>query len=285
MKKYLKIIITAAICICIVLAATVLKKNNKTKPSDVPIEDDNFSGNEGNNTGENVQVASETDSDVSLGVKYIKHGGLKYEFLEYEVIEEQDIQNQNKYLPENFYFGELPKGDEVVKSIDYETIKEECPELKDIWENNSKYTVEEVKEIYQEHIDVIEKHTTYIHPETKYVFIKCKITNVLGDTNSADVYLYSFKPCTGEQEGYVKMSESICYFDMSQNTAPGIRGQKFYNYTFEQDEELICTLGFKICKEVDPDVNVLEETYIGVQSATDEYDSKKMIKLEEIGDN
>lgn len=109
--------------------------------------------------------SSSTDASIDNILEYM---GLSYEILAYEIIEDIDIENQLRYEDKYFVTGKRPKSDALWEYKDLDRIKQECPALRDLWENGEKYTTEEFYEIYNANIDVIEKYTYYIHPKSLF---------------------------------------------------------------------------------------------------------------------
>lgn len=206
------------------------------------------------------------------------------EILSCKMIEDIDIEDQDLYKAEWFKMGELPDAEYVEEYIDYEAIKEVCPELRDLWENeNDKNTVEENKKIYERNLDVIELYTTMKHPKTKYFFVNCKITNLLGETNEVSLALDTFiKP--DNSTSLAMHSDCAVYFDKAIHTTGEEREKDFFWYTFEENETLECVVGYEIKEEWDEN----EKYYLGVQTAGVDIwtlENTRLVPLEETGDS
>lgn len=259
MKKILQILI---LCFIVVSSCVIAQRidADKKKPyerreaqeiiytDDAGIDNESDAGTDMNNT--------ESDAVKESYSKAIYDSGLKYEFLSYEIVDEDDLLEQTKYKSENFYNG-IPSSDYQVEYIDYEAVKAECPELRDMWENENDYSVEEVKQIYQDNIDYIEKYTYSYHPETKYIFIKCKITNTLENTDEFSIYPRIYVEKADGTE--FNSQEAIIYFDEAENTEGEERLKRFFCRKFTGGEVLECTLGFQVQETYGED----EVYYIG----------------------
>ena len=207
---------------------------------------------------------------------------LELEFLSYEIIEDTEIEKQDTYKAEFFYHGELPDADYQEEVIDYERAEKECPELRDIWGEDSedKYTGEEVKEIYDKHIGT---YTSMQHPKTRYLFVKCQITN-LRDKSVEESLSLEHGIVSKDGTEYVYRDGGI-YFDKPQHTDGEDRTHSFFFYNFEPGETLECTLGVEIKQQYGED----EEYYIGWKPL--DWDENtgwpdkepKMVKVTEIG--
>lgn len=184
---------------------------------------------------------------------------LSIEVVSCEKIEDTDIEAQTTYQPEYFKKGELPDAEYLEAYTDMEAIKEVCPELRDIWENDA-HTIEEEKEIYNRNLDVIEQYTTMRHPKTRYFFVKCKITNLIQEVNETSVALDTF--ISSDQSAYLAMHAGAVYFDKAIHTSGEERERGFFWYRFEAGEVLECVLGYEIKEEW----NENETYYIGVQT-------------------
>lgn len=171
---------------------------------------------------------------------------LKVEVLSYEVIDGNEINKQTTYLPEYFYENKLPDPEVYEEQTDFEACKAECPELKDIWENNENYSVQEVKDIYQEHIDVIQKHTTKVLVPRHFVFVKCKITNT--SKRNHQTYLNDIDVCPSSKDNsvYSLRNDTLEYFDKPTYVEGEDRMHSYFLHSFKPNETFECTLGFEV---------------------------------------
>ncbi len=177
---------------------------------------------------------------------------LKVEVLSYEVIDDSEIGGQTTYAAEYFYENKLPDTEKYEEETDMEACKAECPELKDIWENTEKYTVQEVKDIYQEHIDVIQKYTTSTYVPRHFVFVKCRLTNTSG--RQSKVLLNVMDVCPSSKDNSVFnsfISDTMVYFDKPIHTEGEERVHSYFEYSFKPDEALECILGFEVKDKVE----------------------------------
>lgn len=206
---------------------------------------------------ENFSVGHEEDEVITNTVLYMDN--LSIEVLSCEMIEDVDIENQTTYTADCFSTGEIPDSEYMEEYRDTEKIKEVCPELKDMWENNENYSFEEIDEIYKRNLDVIEQYTYMRHPKTRYYFVKCRITNLLEKKNETSLSLDTF--ISSNESEYLEIHEYAVYFDKSMFTTPDERQHKFFWYEFEAGEVLECILGFEIKEQW----NETEQYYLGVQ--------------------
>lgn len=211
------------------------------------------------NANNDLKAASETTVENDDNILY--KNNLSIEILSCEMIEDIDIENQTTYKAEWFCTGELPDAEYTEKYIDRDAIKEACPELRDLWENDN-YTMEETKEIYNRNLDVIEQHTKMLHPKTRYYFVKCRITNLFGKINETSLELDIFISPDDNEYLALATHESAVYFDKAIYTTGEEREKRFFWYAFEEDEVLECVLGYEIKEEW----NENEKYYLGVQT-------------------
>lgn len=275
MKNLRKYIIVGILFVAGIVVLIRLENNadiDKTKLDDNTVV-------EKMNDDRNQDSSQNVESEESIPKLYTNN--LCVEVLSCEVVEDVDIEKQTTYPAEWFLSGKLPDSDYREEVIDYEAIKEECPQLRDIWENDGKYSDEEVKDIYNQHLDVIEKYTTMEHPKTKYYFVKCKITNLSKKTIEASVGFDTF--VTGLYDPYLIMHEGACYFDEAVYIEGDEREKQFFWHTFKPNEIFECVVGYEIKVEDDN-----TKCYIGVQTpGVDNFtvDNTQLIPLEETGDS
>ena len=204
------------------------------------------------------------------------------EILSCNMIEDTHIESQTAYKAEWFKAGELPDAEYEEEYIDYEAVKEACPELRELWENeDNKYTIEETKEIYNRNLDVIEQYTTMRHPKTRYFFVTCRITNLLEERNEAGLALDTFISFN-DSESLAMHDNYAVYFDKAVYTTGEERGNRFFWYPFEAKEVLECVLGYEIKEENDKN----EEYYLGVQTPGADvwtFENTQLVPLTETG--
>lgn len=217
-------------------------------------------------TGEIIEEADTTETsqandedDDYVGIRW---GALQYEFLSYEIFDNSQIQEQTTYLSNYFYDNQLPeKNYESV--LDREAAGAECPELKAYWEDDSdSYSVQEIKRLYDENDDVIQKYTTMVPVDTYYIFVKCKVTNLRETGMEASLDDISVMASGKDNSTFTPSWETICYFDKSVHTVGADRENNYYRKNFAPNEAFECVLGFAVIVEdiEEPDY------YIGVYS-------------------
>lgn len=277
MNKKMKLLTVMLLCFIVIVSvfSIWLIEKNKKPPAERNQQKDI-------EITKSSEAVSQTVTSEEPKENVIKTTSLKYELLSYEIIADTDIEKQISYQAEYFRNGELPDSDYTEEIIDYEAVEKECPELKAMWEESESYTVQEVKDIYQANIDVIQKYTSFKHPKTQYLFVKCKISNRSGRKMDTDLTLYSFVvSADGKNSAY---SDNQCYFDKAVNVVGDMRDSRFFWYTFDEDETIECTLGFAIKEEFGAN----EQFYVGlVPAGADSVDpehTENIVKVEEIGD-
>jgi len=247
-KKY--IFVGLVVAIAGLLAGILIIRNEKDRQSPVDrymnaqSEEDpkNSVFDEADTATEGAAAENETSNNFT-------YRDIRYEFLSYEIIEDTDIAAQTKYDGANFYSGELPDPNELEEYIDYDAIKAECPELKEMWETD-KYTFEETIEIFNNNIDIVNKHTSMVHFKTRYIFINCQITNTSDKVR--DVYMNEIRCILSspDMEQYV-YNDNMCYFDAPVYTQGEDREHSFFCYSLQPGETLDCTVGFAVKDEIE----------------------------------
>lgn len=186
------------------------------------------------------------------------HGVLEYEFLSCEIIDDSRIGQQTQYVSDHYYEQELPDPNMLVEYQDTDAIMEQCPELKALWENPENFSTEETEEIYNSHLDIIEKNTSMVHPDTHYVFVKCRIINTTDKYVSQYLSELEAVVSSKDKEKFSIHTDTMCYFDRSTHTEGDDRIHDFFLYEFEPNETLECTLGWEVRDVVED-----QDYYIG----------------------
>lgn len=248
-KKYIFVCLVVAIAGLLGAILIIRIEGDKQSPVDRYINEqtregtENFVTDKDNTAIEGVAAENEKNNKFT-------YEEIEYEFLSYEIIEDLDIAAQTKYDRDNFYSGELPDPNELEEYRDTDAIKAESPELKDLWENNDKYTNEEAAEIFYANIDIINKYTNMVHFKTRYVFINCQITNTSDKERELCINELHFILSSPDMEQFVT-HDSICYFDKASHTQSDDRIHNFFFYTLQPDETLNCTIGFSAKDEIE----------------------------------
>ncbi len=248
MKKIIMIML-----LCISVAAVIFAVNTIENKKKTPEERRQQTEQE---KKEQKREPEEKIEEQSKKVILSESRSLEFEFLSYDMIEDTEIEKQETYKAEYFYRGEVPDGDYQEEVIDYERAEKECPELRDIWDEDSadKYTNEEIAEIYHKYIG---GYTSMQHPKTRYLFVKCRITNLRDKSIEETLSLeYGIVSKDGANHTY---HDGGIYFDKSNHMEGEDRTHRFFFYEFEPGETLECTLGMEIKQKYGED----EEYYIG----------------------
>lgn len=237
MKKKLPMIVAALALVGLIAAVIAIERKSKT-PMDRYLE---------------------TTQTTKQQVKYTpakiidNDGGLQYEFLSYDLIDDKDIETQTKYKAEYFDDGKLPPSDYVVKKVDYDAMARDYPkfdEYRKSYCDESIMTKAEYEEFMREHED---EYSTEVHVKTKYYFIRCRITYIGGginDSNKKWVSTFDFLVMNGNK--MVGASNPGCYFDHPQNTEGEERIKHFFVYGFEKvGDSIECIIGGRLREDYD----------------------------------
>lgn len=249
MKKWcLEVITFLVICGCLCFIS--FNESNKKDPMTSYYDKQSVDGDESDNTEEIVDESIDnsvgTINDETKDFVITKTP-LKYEILSIDCVGEKEVCTRSEYAPYNYYFNHYPDVNYMIEQVDYQAVMEESAELAEIWnqENNGKYTDDEIIEIYNRNKHIIDQNTKRIHPNTKYVFLKCKISNISNIPVEKSVGLDIILSST-DLSNYIYHDSWICYFDMSQHVEGDDRVHAFYLYKFGINETIECTLGFQI---------------------------------------
>ena len=199
----------------------------------------------------------ETTQTTKQPVKYIpakiidNDGGLQYEFLSYDLIDDKDIETQTKYKADYFYEGKLPPSDYVVKKTDFDAMARDYPKFDEYRKSHcdeSIMTEAEYEEFMREHEA---EYSWEEHVKTKYYFIRCRITYIGGGINESNekwVSTFDFLIMNGNK--MIGAAAPGCYFDHSQNTE-GER-KRFNYYRFEKvGDSIECIIGGRLRDDED----------------------------------
>ena len=234
MKKKLSVIVAALALVGLIAAVIAIERKSKT-PMDRYLE---------------------TTQTTKQQVKYTPakiiddDGGLQYEFLSYDLIDDKDIEKQTKYKAEYFDDGKLPPSDYVVKKVDHAAMRRDFPKYDEYVSSNCTkgMTYEEAEAFEREHEA---EYSSEVHVKTKYFFIRCRITYIGGgitEGNEKCIGAFDFLIMNGDK--IVGKSYPNCYFDHSQNTE-GER-KRFNYYRFEKvGDSIECILGGRLRDDED----------------------------------
>ena len=235
MKKKLPVIVAALALVGLVAAVIAIERKSKT-PMDRYME--------------TTQTTKQTDNYIPAKI-IDNDGGLQYEFLSYDLIDDKDIKMQTKYKAEYFNDGKLPPSDYVVKKVDYDAMARDYPifdEYRKSYCDESIMTEAECEAFEREHEA---EYSWEEHVKTKYYFIRCRITYIGGgitEGNEKCISAFDFLIMNGNK--IIGASNPGCYFDHSQNTE-GER--KRYNYyRFEKvGDSIECIIGGRLRDDED----------------------------------
>ena len=234
MKKKLSVIVAALALVGLIAAVIAIERKSKT-PMDRYLE---------------------TTQTTKQQVKYTPakiiddDGGLQYEFLSYDLIDDKDIEKQTKYKAEYFDDGKLPPSDYVVKKVDHAAMRRDFPKYDEYVSSNCTkgMTYEEAEAFEREHEA---EYSSEVHVKTKYFFIRCRITYIGGgitEGNEKCIGAFDFLIMNGDK--IVGKSYPNCYYDHSQKTE-GER-KRFNYYRFEKvGDSIECILGGRLRDDED----------------------------------
>jgi hypothetical protein len=232
MKKKLPVIVAALALVGLVAAVIAIERKSKT-PMDRYME--------------TTQTTKQTDNYIPAKI-IDNDGGLQYEFLSYDLIDDKDIETQAKYKAEYFYDGKLPPSDYIVKKVDYDAMARDFPkfdEYRKSYCDESIMTEAECEEFMREHEA---KYSWEEHVKTKYYFIRCRITYIGGGINESNekwVSTFDFLIMNGNK--MVGSANPTCYFDHPQNTEGEERRKHYFVYKFEKvGDSIECIIGGRL---------------------------------------
>jgi hypothetical protein len=248
------------------------KEEKQASNSAVVIESsNNQESSAGTSPADDKSVESTQENLPDENSAILEVDGVRYEFLGYEIIKDTDMVGQTKYPKENFHdekFDPLEKRKEVK---DMDKIREEAFEYIDRIENPDKYKDEDqsvVIELYKKYLPVIEKYTSYIHLESEYIFVKCRIKILERDdksdeesmevgVNNLDILIVNHNNI--EETNYPNYPyDQTVYFDKAVYVNGEDRKSYFY-VPLKYGEEIECTIGFEAVRHFDE-----QDFYIGV---------------------
>lgn len=275
--------------ICIVLLGLAFVNNNLEKNKKKPYE----RNTENSDTSETIsETHDQTDSEptteeskkISIvsgdvgnndeeknwkntaGDNIFNSDGVKVECLSVDVVEDTDIVKQTKYSAEYFKTGELPDPDFIEKITDMEAVFEQAPDYEKLYNSpvENEDDMNKLREMQEKNKDLLEENTKYIHPKTRYYFVKCRITNE--NEEAVDKVLSFYTQFVLSNKSQMWNIDNQVYFDKSIHMVGDDRADWFFLRTLEPAEVLECTLGFEVSDSYNGSVTL----YIGEPPLTDE---------------
>lgn len=236
MKKKLSVIVAALALVGLIAAVIAIERKSKT-PMDRYLE--------------TYQTTKQPDNYIPAKI-IDNDGGLQYEFLSYDLIDDKDIETQTKYKAEFFADGKVPPSDYVVTKVDYAAMRRDYPKYD---EYVSSYcmkgmTEEEAEAFEREHED---EYSSEVHVKTKYFFIRCRITYIGGGINESNekcLTAFNFLIMNGDK--IVGKSYPNCYFDLSRNPKGKEQKTDAVYYKFEKvGDSIECIFGGRLREDYD----------------------------------
>ena len=235
MKKKLPVIVAALALVGLVAAVIAIERKSKT-PMDRYME--------------TTQTTKQTDNYIPAKI-IDNDGGLQYEFLSYDLIDDKDIKMQTKYKAEYFNDGKLPPSDYVIKKVDYDAMARDYPifdEYRKSYCDESIMTEAECEAFEREHEA---EYSWEEHVKTKYYFIRCRITYIGGgitEGNEKCISAFDFLIMNGNK--IIGASNPGCYFDHSQNTEGERKRYNFYRFE-KVGDSIECIIGGRLRDDED----------------------------------
>jgi hypothetical protein len=272
-KKVLPFVIIIS-AFTVIVSVMIIEKNNKT-PVERYLDTSQTVENSINEPSAELYVSITTDDSsivsevedtrserVSCTILNTTHT-VQYEFLLYEIIDDVDIASQMKYAGDYFYSGTLPDPDYLVEYTDYPAMRKDYPEVDEYISSNGEkgMTAAEYQAFLNQHLD---EYTTSFHPKTKYLFLKCRISNV--SNGSVIEYINDLRIIMMNEGNIIGIpTEFNCYFDHSQNTTGDERIHNYLQYKFEPGETIECVIGCAIREDPRFEMDLSKEYsyYIG----------------------
>ena len=175
-------------------------------------------------------------------------GSVKVELLSADVLEGDDISEETEYPVEYFKSGELPASNLLEEVIDWDSIREESPEVDKCFsvpgyrgsdgENGAR--------IMAENEELIKKYTSTVARPQKAYFIKCRLTNegTVAVTNTFPLAVTSVS-----ETGELTSREVLRYFDKPIYTEGDGRAMRYFFFKLEGHESMECTIGLVVPQE------------------------------------
>lgn len=280
-KKSIFVCIFVTVLGLLTFMLVILKEGNRKSPIERYVNEQNSESMK-NLDSDTVGILAADEVSQNEEKNKFTYQKIEYEFVSYDIIEDTDIAAQTKYDGTYFYSGELPDPNELEEYRDMEAIKAESPELKDLWENNDKYTNEEAAEIFNKNIEIVNKYTGMVHIKTHYVFINCHLTNTSDQERNVYMNEMRFVLSAPDMKQF-RTHDSMCYFDAATNTQGDDRVHSFFCYTLQPGETLNCIIGFQVKEEIDD-----QQYYFGFtdgqmeEKGINPIQGKYMIKLSDL---
>ena len=175
-------------------------------------------------------------------------GSVKVELLSADVLEGDDISTETEYPVEYFQYEELPASNRLEEVIDWDSIREESPEVDKCFsvpgyrgsdgENGAR--------IMAENEELIKKYTTMVERPQRAYFIKCRLTNEgsVAVTNTFPLVVTSIS-----ESGELTYREVLRYFDKPIYTDGDDRAMRYFFFKLEGQESMECTIGLVVPQE------------------------------------
>lgn len=253
-KKYIIIIALAILMLAVGIAVAYRMQENKESVNDImkrtasetDAEKENIDVIKGNETSD--QENSTENVSESIGDNVLMIGMVKMELLSVDILEGEGIGSETSYPVEFFQNEELPASNLEQEVVDWDSICEISPEVKEAHMSGSDvYPVDKAIEVYDRNRDLIDEYTyTVIKPQKVY-FIKCRLTNMSPyPVEDALPYEVTIK---SSDTGAVTYQEDLRYFDKPIYTDDETRYTKYFFYKLDGYENMECTIGLVVAQE------------------------------------
>ena len=252
-KNSVILILLSVFCILVCCAIVQIERNSKTPherySAGLAYSETESEVNHIEVTTDSSGEVTTTESSSAITTVTIlnRTHTVQYEFLSYEIVDDSEIEDQFQYAAEYYKDSEVPSSDYQVEYVDYLSMRNDYPEVDEYISSNCERGMTAAE--YQSFLNLhIAEYTTSRHPKTKYLFLRCRITNVssqLVEERINELCVIAMRD--GNFEGIVEMNN---YFDCPQNTEGTDRDHSFFLYTFQTSGESIeCVIGCAMREE------------------------------------
>ena len=268
MKRALSILLIVILGIVLMVTVNVIEKNNQS-PQARYLEVSRNNTDHRNEFNASGTIVNINEEGKAVSIILNRTHSVQYEFLSYEIIDDTEIAKQTKYKGEFFDEGHVPDPNFLREYTDYSAMRRDYPKVDEYISSNFQrgMTAAEYQEFLEQHYS---EYTTYKHPKTKYLFLRCRITNITTGTVEENI-----SPRVFAMQGNKTIGEGdiICYFDRSQHTEGEDRIHSYVEYKFNDAEEsLECVIGI-VLTEDDFDFSEKNNYYVGfVPLGLDDYE-------------
>lgn len=230
------------ILIIIILTAILIQRINNGNDSMYTNEDNEKNEQDGKDYSiDNVRQEDKVYVTDALGT------GMEIEILSCELVDDSEIANSKYY---SCYFSEnkYPEYPCYEEYLDTDALAKENSEFAEYYKDPNAYDINKAIALFDENSELVDKYRKKREVEYKYVFIDARITFENSNSKVTEVSLSEIECVAATTDGvYIsENTDSICYFDKSENIEGDLRVHKFFWYDFSSNNTMECTIGFKV---------------------------------------